>query len=243
MLTDLIQPMYNRYVRPFCPRKPGMYNGVVSPAPKLLDRTDHIPEYKNELLWSIREAVRPGDHVVVIGGGKGIASVIAGRSAAPDGRVITYEAREEQAKICSRAMAMNRIHNWTTVPCHVDTVLDETYDGTTGSRVDATDLPPHSVLVMDCEGAETSIIEAIGTLDGGEPGRPDTIVVETHTEYEAPPDVVGDALDSAGFEVNHEAQPTWAHTDSPDRILTATTDDAGPIPDAYRPRTEVETHV
>ena len=51
---ELVRSLYNRTVRPYLPRKFGVYNGVAVKNIRLLDTTDEYPNYEKPLLAATR---------------------------------------------------------------------------------------------------------------------------------------------------------------------------------------------
>lgn len=214
-----VRRWYNGAVRDRLPRKLGLYNGVVARQPRLFDATDHLPDYKATLLAHVREAVDAGETVVVVGGGKGIASVVAARAAGETGHVVTYEASESQAEICRETMALNGVADRTSVETALVGPAKGVYGDDVGERVAPADLPPHDALVMDCEGAELAILPALGALD--DERAPETVVVETHPEYGATLPAVRERLREAGYEPVTADEATWAEAGGGEWVCTA----------------------
>lgn len=176
LVSNFVRSLYNWVVRPRLPGRLAVCNGVVARRVKLFDRTDNWPEYEREFLWSIRRFVVPGDTVVEIGGGFGIGSVVAARGAGPRGVVKSFEAAHEQIEFIRETAELNGVADrievthgivgpdidvWGT-PAGADTVL-------------VSELPEADVLVVDAEGAEGSIIDALDQ-------RPRALIVEVHPD-------------------------------------------------------------
>lgn len=160
----------------------GVYNDVAARDRDVLDR-DHEPVYKQALVDAVREAVEPGDRVVVVGGGRAVVAVHAARCG---GIVTVYEAGDAALRVTESAAALNDaaftaraavvgepgIVNGTTAPRRIDPA---TLQG--------------DVLVLDCEGAERDILPVEGF---------ETVIVETHPEHGSPLSAVRNHLpDSA----------------------------------------------
>lgn len=216
---SLVRQVYNELLRPHLPRKLGLYNGVIARQPRLFDATDHIPNYKDTFLTHVRDAVDAGETVVVIGGGKGIASVVAAEAVGNSGRVITYEASRSQAEICRETMALNEVSDVSTVEVSLVGPAKNVYGADTAAPLAVDELPEHDALVMDCEGAEKEIITALSEVDGRT--MADSIVVETHSQFGAPLKTIVDCLSMAGYEVERTDEATWAETDHTDCVCTA----------------------
>jgi hypothetical protein len=148
----------------------GVYNGVAARDRDVLAR-DHEPDYKQALVTAVREAVAPGDRVVVVGGGR---AVVAVHAAWAGGVVTVYEAGDEAMRVTESVLQMNE-----TVFTPRAAVVGEpgVVDGDTAPRrIDPADLEG-DVLVLDCEGAERDILPVEGF---------DTVIVETHPAHGSP---------------------------------------------------------
>jgi len=153
-----------------------------------------VPDEKKPNVDALRSVVREGDHVATVGGGNGVTAVRASRFAGGDGRVDVYEAGREQVALLEAV----RHGNLTRAPIeiHHARVGDggEVYGDADGAeRVPVRDLPPADVLELDCEGAETIILDGLAH-------RPRHIIVETHPLYGSETGVVDRLLLKAGYD-------------------------------------------
>ena len=93
--------IYGR-IRPYLPdADPVRYAGLIGPRyRKLGDRQlaalvpnweRDVPDYEEALITGLRQVVRAGDRVTVVGGGYGITAAIAAQLTGPTGRVICFE--------------------------------------------------------------------------------------------------------------------------------------------------------
>lgn len=219
-VRGVVKSWYNGTVRDALPRKLGQYNGVVARQPRLLDATDHIPDYKQTLMSHVQDVVEPDDRVVVIGGGKGIASVIAAEAAGPEGSVVTYEAGEAQADICRGTMELNDVAETSSVVAGLVGPAKDVYGDDIAQQIPVSDLPPHDTMIMDCEGAEREIIPRLADL---EEAAPDRVVVETHEMFDAPLEAIVDELESAGYEPEEANRTKRVEGNPNDWICTAST--------------------
>lgn len=186
-LRIAINHVYNDVVRPRLPRTDTTihYNDVeVRPfrvgdhlvpiqAPPNQGGHPNPPEYEAELITQIERHVTDTDTVAVIGGGLGVSSVTAGRQATL-GHVHTYEAGAEMSRILAETVSRNNVEDRTTVH-HAIVATAERTEGQTrdANYVPTGELPDCDVLVMDCEGAETTILPQLDP-------EPRCIIVETH---------------------------------------------------------------
>ena len=196
-----VRQVYDRAVRPSLPRRTVLYNGVPVPAARALDTVVpwHTPEprpnHEAALIAGIRDHVRPGDDVVVVGGGSGASSVVAGRQTGPTGSVTTFEGSADEVALTAATIELSDVSAWTTVT-HAVVGRARSLRGASGdaTTVAPDGLPDCDVLVLDCEGAEVDILR-----DGAVSSR--VVIVETHGIYDAPPDRVADLLANAGYTV------------------------------------------
>lgn len=211
-LRAAIAVFYDREIRRDLPRTGGRtiarFNGVEVPRDRrLLDGwipgAGNRPDYEHALCGAIRRAVSRGDDVVIVGGGEGVSTVVAARAAGPAGTVRVYEGAIGYVDTCRATVRHNDLGGRVTVHHAVVEWADRLYGDRAGAdRVAAADLPDCDVLVLDCEGAEGAIIEAMSI-------RPVSIVVETHGCYGTPTDETWDRLLGRGYRIR-ERDP--AHT-------------------------------
>jgi hypothetical protein len=198
VVRDVIQPVYDRWIRPHVPVRSGPYTmaGVPVPAaaadpraPKVLDATWFGPGYKTAYLNTIKNHVDDGDDVGIIGAGRGVSSVIALRQGAT---VTGYEAAGEMLPIARQTVAWQGYDDaFELVHALVGTDV-VVYGDDIGPQVDPGDLE-HDVLLLDCEGAEADILPRVT-------GQVEEVVVETHPERGVPASETFTALEDAGWD-------------------------------------------
>ena len=194
-MTSPITRIYNTLIRPYTPKKIASFNGVPVRGVHLLDATDEFPEYEAALLEGIRSRVESNDTVVVVGGGRGVSSVVAARQAAPNGHVTTYEGGAERHSVARETAILSRVADSVSIEQGiVGSGIDIVGDGSDAIIVEPEDIPECDALVLDCEGAELEILESIDQ-------RPQTIVVETHAFLDSPESAVRNKLDDLGYTV------------------------------------------
>lgn len=189
----MLQELYNETVREYLPRKFGVLNGVSVRSFRLFDMTDREPEYEQALVNALREKIRVGDSVVIVGGGQGV-STVASAQCRPES-ITTIEATAERIERLQETLE----HNWTPSDISVlhGVVGDEvSLKGERGSpvMVSPDELHECDVLELDCEGAELGILRNM-TI------RPRCIIVETHGCFGSPESAVRQELDSLGYDV------------------------------------------
>lgn len=213
MIRRLVKPIYNRLFRPHLPRKLGAFNGVPVRQPRLFDRTDVRPDYEGALISGINEQVQAGDNVVVVGGGWGVGSVHAARNASSNGNVTVFEGGSQQVERVNETANLSGISDRISVRHAVVGIDEHVYgDARDAKTIPPTEIPSCDVLVLDCEGAETTILDGLKI-------QPRAIVVETHHMYNAPAEDVRDILDSLGYDVTAEYIEKSTYGDLP--ILSA----------------------
>ncbi|MEO8668573.1 MAG: FkbM family methyltransferase [Bauldia sp.] len=203
-----VSPIYRSVVRPYLPvAAPVRYAGVpVSIDRKrgdvLLERffgpfkSQDIPQYEFGLVTALRQNVRGGDRVVIVGGGFGVTVAVAALASAPAGTVICFEGGAEQVANVRETAIRNGVAERVTVLHAVVGPAAKVYGAATGAtRVAPEDLPECDLLELDCEGAEVAILTGM-TI------RPPIILVETHGLYGAPTAATRDLLRSNGYEVS-----------------------------------------
>ncbi|MFB6129204.1 MAG: protein-L-isoaspartate(D-aspartate) O-methyltransferase [Salinigranum sp.] len=176
VITQTGQVAYERVLRHRLPRKIALCNGVLAYYPRVLDRTAHLPDIESHLVDAVHRAVETGDTVVEIGGGFGITTVHAAESVGEGGAVFTYDAHAKRVDYIATAARINGVADRVEVRhATVGPAIDTKGNS---ERIPATDLPECDALVLDCEGAESTVVREIDHL-------PRSIVVEFHPELAA----------------------------------------------------------
>lgn len=197
----LAKKTYNALLRPhYGWRKLGIYNGIVARGPKLLDFTDVKPKNKSATHNGLETYAGPGDTVVVVGGGFGVSSIKAAQETAPDGQVIVYEGAREHIPLIEETAELNDVADRIEIR---NNVVGEAHDiyGSWAERdmVSPEDLPECDVLLLDCEGAELSIIEDMAI-------SPRVCLVECHPAYGATVWNVESLLIGHGYNIEYREE-------------------------------------
>ena len=164
------------------------------------------PDYEATLVAGLSETIRPGDSVVIVGGGLGVTAVVAALRTGPSGTVQCFEGSKQHVRLVQQTAARNRV---TNISVHHAVVAKSIAVYGSGSDVGAvlppSQLPPCNVLELDCEGAEVEILREL-TI------QPRVILVETHGLYGAPTDLVASLLEKRGYIVSDRgvAEPRMA---------------------------------
>lgn len=157
------------------------------------DPAEDVPDYETALVNGLKAHVRPGDRVVVVGGGVGVTATVAALQSAPSGRVDCFEGGREGARLVAVTARRNGVADRLTVHHAIVARAIAVY-GTesTSPVVPPSALPDCDVLELDCEGAEVDILQNM-TI------RPRVVLVETHGVYEAPTPLVRSLLEGLGY--------------------------------------------
>ena len=200
MLKKGIQFGYDNYIRPILSRRTVFYNEIPVKASHLGDslipwHNKDIPGYEAELIRGIRKRVQKNDSVVIVGGGWGISTVVAANQVGTAGEVITYEGAEKAVNRVLETVRLNNIQDRISV--HHSIVAENiSLQGSAGGAaiVHPSELPDCDVLVLDCEGAELTILEEIEI-------QPRVLIVETHGMYGASKDDVAELLEDIEYDI------------------------------------------
>lgn len=195
--------VYNELLRPHLPYTTVKFNGVTVRGVKFLDRyvpwqRDDRPTYETGIVNALQTHVEEGDSVVVVGGGWGVSAVHAARQVCEEGEVRVFEGSREMVQCVRETAALNDVGARVDVTNAVVGQDVDVWGEAAGDVVHPTDLPECDVLVMDCEGAETTILREMSI-------RPEVIVVETHGVYDAPTNEVSEILKNVGYTIKNEA--------------------------------------
>jgi hypothetical protein len=194
MIRNVIQQAYDTLLRPRLPKKIVVHNGVAVRSGGLFDATDVKPAYEGSLIAAMRERIRPGETVAMVGGGKGVSAVVAARIVGPAGAVTVYEGAASQLDVVTETLELNQVADRVKLKHGVVGDPQELWsEAADAERVPPGDLPPSDTLVLDCEGSELSILR--------EADLPDTVIVETHGVFDAPTEEAKRILEDRGFEV------------------------------------------
>lgn len=189
-------------VRPHLPIVSSAYNGVAvqDGQSRLLDRlcpwrSPARPHYEWALVNGLHRHVRPGTHVVIVGGGWGVSAVHAARHTGSAGQVTVYEGARRQVEHCRETMRHNGVADRVTVHHALVGPAVDLHGAPDGAaQVAPESLPPCDLLALDCEGAETEILRGLSH-------RPRVLLVETHGLFGAPSDAIWHLLEERSYTV------------------------------------------
>lgn len=194
MLRKVVQAVYNRTIRPYLPRKLGHLNRVTTRMPRLFDATDVVERAEAIPVFALRHHTRPGDRVVILGGGHGVTTVHASIYAGEEGEVRVFEGSREHVDIVTEALELNP----TDAPIDVThAVVGDPVEvwGSTqeATQLDPSELPECDVLEIDIEGAEFSVLDGLEI-------RPRVIIVESHPHHGSTAEGLRMVLTGMGYE-------------------------------------------
>jgi hypothetical protein len=196
---------YRRGIRPFLPSLgPVHYGGIpVAYDWKWGDRwmpqswrpafVQDIPDYESALVTGLKDNVRQGDTVVVIGGGVGVTATVAAMQVGPGGLVHCFEGSSEGVEKVNCTALLNGVAERVRVR-HAVVGRSILVYGTepADALVDPRELPGCDVLELDCEGAEVDVLRAMEI-------QPRVVLVETHGYLGAPTVLVASLLQERGY--------------------------------------------
>jgi hypothetical protein len=207
----IIAYAYRRGVRPYIPfGEPVQYAGIpICYDRKFGDRivptawvpnealADDRPNYEGTLVAGLRETIRSGDSVVVVGGGYGVTAVVAALATGPSGTVRCFEGSKQRVTLVQKTAERNKVTNLSVQHAVVAKSIHVYGSGSVvGAALPPSQLPACNVLELDCEGSEVEILRKL-TI------QPRVILVETHGLFDAPTDLVASLLDKRGYVVSH----------------------------------------
>lgn len=216
--------VYNDLLRPSIPYTIVEFNGVTVRGAKVLDRyvpwqRDDRPTYEAGIVDALQAHAEVGDSVVVVGGGWGVSAVHAARQVGEEGEVEVFEGSREMVQRVRETATLNDVDDRIDVNHAVVGQNVDVWGEAATDVVQPADLPECGVLVMDCEGAETTIMREMSI-------RPEVIIVETHGVYDAPTVEVSATLENLGYTIENEvpAEPDLEAVcrEKDIKVLTAT---------------------
>lgn len=155
----------------------------------------NLENYESAIIGSLKKHLRDGDQVVIIGGGWGVTSAIAASIVGEAGSVKTFEASPEYSEYVKETTELNRVGDKVKViTAVVSRSVTVRGDSESKNVIEASDLPDCDVLELDCEGAETDILDKLHI-------NPRIIIVESHGHLDSPSDEVIEQLKMNSYEI------------------------------------------
>lgn len=226
VLVKVPPVLYADVLRQYLPKtgETVVYNDVVVAEKRWFDdilpayltqfvQTSSQPTYEGPLVAEVKKAVSPGDTVVVVGGGLGVSAVAAAKKAGDTGQVHVFEGSKKHIGLIERTARLNGEEAVVSVHHGIVGIGKSLRADSGGAPVlDPHELPPCDVLELDCEGAEATILEHMTE-------NPQTVVVETHGEFDSPKSAIIDILRSRAYRIINERP---VNEDRGINIVTAT---------------------
>lgn len=199
LFLGILRAIYNRWIRTRTDRIWAYCNGFFIKGAYRFDRTLVKPWAKSGLVASIQEYVEDGDCVIEVGTGPGLAALHA---ADAGGWVASFEAGEDMVRAARKAVEFNNHTEHVQIYHAVVGIEYDSYGSTAAASqvapADLLEVADHDqcdVLIMDCEGAEVTIIPGLEIA-------PRVIICETHPSLNAPTELVSDLLAKQGYDIS-----------------------------------------
>lgn len=178
-LYGAVQTAYNKTIRHRLPRKYRVLAGVAVHDAALFDAKDRFPNYKQGLIDVIHDVISEDDSVEIVGFGRGVSTVHCCLAGADE--ITAYEASHEMIEMGRHTLGTNNYPSTDITIQHalVGEAIDVFGDLAGAERLEPVEIGMSDVLVLDCEGAERTIVSGLEN-------RPRSIICETHPEKGAP---------------------------------------------------------
>jgi len=176
-------------------RKIAVFNGVAVRGASLYSKIDIFPEHEAELISAIRNYVKNGEKVIVVGGGSGASTVAVAHQVGNSGSIIAYEANKNSLARSRETIQLNKVNDRVEIK-HAIIEKPVYLLGELGDPplIPAKNFSECDVLVMDCEGAEIPILENMKI-------RPRLVIVEAHPALNSPKEEVIKLLEKLQYEI------------------------------------------
>ena len=176
-------------------RKIAVFNGIAVRGASFYSKEDIFPKHEVELISAIRNYIKNGEKVIVVGGGSGASTVAVAHQVGNNGSIIAYEANKNSLARSKETIQLNKVNDRVEIK-HAIIEKPVYLLGELGNPplIPAKNFSECDVLVMDCEGAEIPILENMKI-------RPRLIIVEAHPALNSPKENVIKLLDKLGYEI------------------------------------------
>ena len=176
-------------------RKIAVFNGIAVRGASIYSKNDIFPEHEAELISAIRNYVQNGNKVLVIGGGSGASTVAVAHQVGSMGKVIAYEGNKNSAAMSKETINLNKVNDRVEI---IHAIIEKPVYllGEIGNppTIPAKDFPECDALIMDCEGAETPILQNLKI-------KPKLIIVETHPLLNSPKEEIIKLLEKLNYKI------------------------------------------
>lgn len=188
-LYKKLQLIYNNSIRNLLPKKDRTLAGVDVHDTPLFDLNADNPNYKIGLILSIYDHVSADDIVEIVGFGRGVTTTHIFRAGATE--VIGYEGAKNMLEKGVETVKRNceDIPSLTVNHAIVGDPVDVYGDFSNAKIIPPSQLSTANVLILDCEGAEISILSNLSNY-------PETIVCESHPAEGAPAEKIIELLEN-----------------------------------------------
>lgn len=199
-ISDLLYPIYSKYVSPYLPNKISVHNGVaVADELALLDVTDVFQDYEAPLVGAIRNHIQNEDEIIIVGGGIGVSTVAAVEATGRTGHVTVYEAVESRCQTIRKTAELNCVQNYVTIKHSIVATYSQfssEFYGEPGDpdRLSSSMFPSCDVLVLDCEGAELDVLSELEI-------NPRCVIVEIHEFLDVAESEIREQLTTLGYNI------------------------------------------
>ena len=90
-------------------RKIAVFNGIAVRGASFYSKEDIFPKHEDELISAIRNYVKNGEKVLLIGGGSGASTVVVSHQVGKTGSVIAYEANRNSFARTKETINLNKV--------------------------------------------------------------------------------------------------------------------------------------
>lgn len=178
-LYKLARLVYDNTVREYLPYKLGLAYNVPIRDNKIFDFNNINHYRKFEMLEYLERTTYPGDKVLIIGGGLGMAPVVCGKRVLPDGKVIVYEGAKKQCERTRKTINLNKVEEYIKIE-HSIVGEDLNVKGSNlGEQTQLHSLPSSDKWVIDIEGGELGLLDELSNNEENIP-LPKEIIIESH---------------------------------------------------------------
>ena len=176
-------------------RKIAVFNGIAVRGASFYSKSDIFPEHEAELISAIRNYIKNGEKVIVVGGGSGASTVAVAHQVGNSGSIIAYEANKNSLARSKETIQLNKVNDRVEIK-HAIIEKPVYLLGELGNPplIPAKNFSECDVLVMDCEGAEIPILENMKI-------RPRLIIVEAHPALNSPKEEIIKLLEKLQYEI------------------------------------------
>ena len=200
MFIDLVRSIYESTIRMYLPNKIGVYYTVPINDQKLFDINTYNPYRKKELLTAVENYSTPGDQILVFGGGRGLAAIVAARRVLPNGHVIVYEAAKEQCLRTKKSVDFNNLTEYVTInQSIIGSTIDVWGDMNKADITKPEKLPDSTVWVIDIEGGELGLLKE---CSNNNVNWPKAMIIESHPHKGANIENIEDLLYNLDVNIN-----------------------------------------